>query len=75
MRARFDGPKGTVWRLSIQGFDNQRRRSPSASRCAAAEATASFVDDGDSPVQFARADQFAPTNSRQAIRIATPAST
>ena len=23
MRARFDGPKGTVWRLSIRGFDSQ----------------------------------------------------
>jgi hypothetical protein len=23
-KARFDSPKGTFWRLSIQGFDNQR---------------------------------------------------
>lgn len=54
MRARFDGPKGTVWRLSIRGFDNQQE---AISRCQALRSRGGncFVRSaaGDSPVQFA----------------------
>jgi D-alanyl-D-alanine carboxypeptidase len=54
MRARFDGPKGTVWRLSIQGFDNQRE---AIAQCQSLRGRGGncFVrsTNGDSPVQFA----------------------
>jgi Flp pilus assembly protein TadD len=54
MRARFDGPKGTVWRLSIQGFDNQAQ---AIAQCQSLRGRGGncFVrsTNGDSPVQFA----------------------
>ncbi|GAA4739263.1 hypothetical protein GCM10023264_00240 [Sphingomonas daechungensis] len=54
MVARFDGPKGTVWRLSIRGFGSQ---SEAASSCSALRGKGGtcFVRGvaGDSPVQFA----------------------
>jgi cell division septation protein DedD len=54
MRARFNGPKGTVWRLSIQGFDSQR---DAIHRCQSLRSRGGscFVrsTNGDSPVQFA----------------------
>ena len=54
MVARFDGPKGTVWRLSVRGFDNQ---SEALSRCSALRGKGGncFVRSsaGDSPVQLA----------------------
>jgi hypothetical protein len=54
MRARFDGPKGTVWRLSIQGFDSQRE---AIQKCQSLRGRGGscFVRStaGDSPVQFA----------------------
>jgi Flp pilus assembly protein TadD len=54
MRARFDGPKGTVWRLSIQGFDNQRE---AIAQCQSLRGRGGncFVrsTNGDAPVQFA----------------------
>lgn len=54
MRARFDGPKGTVWRLSIQGFDSQRE---AIAKCQSLRSRGGncFVRStaGDSPVQFA----------------------
>lgn len=54
MVARFDGPKGTVWRLSIRGFDSQ---SEALSRCSTLRGNGGscFVRStaGDSPVQFA----------------------
>lgn len=54
MRARFDGPKGTVWRLSIQGFDSQR---DAIQQCKSLRNRGGncFVRStaGDSPVQFA----------------------
>ncbi|HET6535036.1 MAG TPA: SPOR domain-containing protein, partial [Sphingomicrobium sp.] len=54
MRARFDGPKGTVWRLSIRGFGDQRE---AIARCEALQSRGGkcFVRlvAGDSPVQFA----------------------
>ncbi len=54
MRARFDGPKGTVWRLSIRGFDNQQE---AIARCQSLKSRGGscFVRStaGDSPVQFA----------------------
>ena len=54
MIARFDGPKGTVWRLSVRGFDNQHE---AIGRCQALKSRGGscFVRStaGDSPVQFA----------------------
>ena len=54
MRARFDGPKGTVWRLSIQGFDSQRA---AIEQCQSLRSRGGncFVraTNGDAPVQFA----------------------
>ena len=54
MTARFDGPKGTVWRLSIRGFDNQQE---AIARCQSLRSNGGscFVRStaGDSPVQFA----------------------
>jgi Flp pilus assembly protein TadD len=54
MRARFDGPKGTVWRLSIRGFDSQRE---AIQKCQSLRGRGGscFVrsTNGDSPVQFA----------------------
>ena len=54
MRARFDGPKGTVWRLSIRGFDSQR---DAIQKCQSLRGRGGncFVRStaGDSPVQFA----------------------
>jgi Flp pilus assembly protein TadD len=54
MRARFDGPKGTVWRLSIKGFDSQRE---AIDRCELLQRRGGscFVRSvaGDAPVQFA----------------------
>jgi thioredoxin-like negative regulator of GroEL len=54
MVARFDSPKGTVWRLSVRGFDTQ---SEALSRCSALRGKGGncFVRStaGDSPVQFA----------------------
>lgn len=52
--ARFDSPKGTVYRLSIRGFDNQQE---AISRCRSLRGKGGncFVRSvaGDSPVQFA----------------------
>jgi D-alanyl-D-alanine carboxypeptidase len=54
MRARFDGPKGTVWRLSIKGFGS---RNEAAARCELLQSRGGkcFVRTvaGDAPVQFA----------------------
>ena len=54
MIARFDGPKGTVWRLSVRGFDNQHE---AIGRCQALKSRGGscFVRStaGDSPVQLA----------------------
>ncbi len=54
MIARFDGPRGTVWRLSVRGFDNQQE---AIGRCQALKSRGGscFVRStaGDSPVQFA----------------------
>jgi Flp pilus assembly protein TadD len=54
MVARFDGPKGTVWRLSVRGFDTQ---GEALSSCSALRGKGGncFVRStaGDSPVQFA----------------------
>jgi len=54
MVARFDGPKGTVWRLSVRGFGSQ---SEALSSCSAlrGKGGSCFVRStaGDSPVQFA----------------------
>lgn len=54
MRARFDSPKGTFWRLSIQGFDS---RGEAVSRCEQLKGRGGscFVRSvaGDAPVQFA----------------------
>jgi hypothetical protein len=54
LRARFDSPKGTFWRLSIQGFDN---RGEAVSRCQLLKSRggACFVRNfaGDAPVQYA----------------------
>jgi hypothetical protein len=54
MRARFDGPKGTFWRLSIKGFAS---RGEAADRCELLQSRGGncFVRlvAGDSPVQFA----------------------
>ena len=54
MRARFDSPKGTFWRLSIQGFGSQREAQ---ARCEALRSRggACFVRAvaGDAPVRLA----------------------
>jgi Flp pilus assembly protein TadD len=54
MRARFDSPKGTFWRLSIQGFDSQHEAQ---SRCQVLRSRggACFVRGaaGDAPVRIA----------------------
>ena len=54
MRARFDGAKGTVWRLSIKGFSSQRE---AIARCELLQRRGGscFVRTaaGDSPVQLA----------------------
>lgn len=54
MRARFDSPKGTVWRLSIKGFANQHE---AVERCELLRSRGGscFVRrvQGDAPVQFA----------------------
>jgi hypothetical protein len=54
MVARFDSPRGTVWRLSIRGFDNQQE---AIARCQTLRSNGGscFVRStaGDSPVQFA----------------------
>jgi D-alanyl-D-alanine carboxypeptidase len=54
MTARFNGPRGTVWRLSIRGFDNQQE---AIARCQTlrGKGGSCFVRStaGDSPVQFA----------------------
>ena len=54
MRARFDSPKGTVWRLSIRGFDSQ---AAAIAQCQSLRGRGGncFVRStaGDSPVQFA----------------------
>ena len=54
MIARFDGPKGTVWRLSVHGFGNQQE---AIARCQSlrGKGGSCFVRSiaGDSPVQFA----------------------
>jgi len=54
MRARFDSAKGTVWRLSIEGFNSQR---DAQLRCQSLRSKGGncFVraNAGDAPVQFA----------------------
>ncbi|HEY6048861.1 MAG TPA: tetratricopeptide repeat protein [Sphingomicrobium sp.] len=54
MRARFDSPKGTYWRLSVQGFANQRE---AIARCQLLKSHGGncFVRGfaGDAPVQLA----------------------
>ena len=54
VRARFEGPKGTVWRLSIKGFDSDRE---ARSRCELLQSRGGkcFVrrTAGDSPVEMA----------------------
>ena len=54
LRARFDSPKGTFWRLSIQGFDSQHEAQ---SRCQVLRSRggACFVRGaaGDAPVRLA----------------------
>ena len=54
MIARFDGPRGTVWRLSVRGFGNQQE---AISRCQGLRNNGGscFVrsNAGDSPVRFA----------------------
>lgn len=54
MRARFDAPKGTVWRLSIKGFGSDRE---ARERCEMLQSRGGncFVrrTAGDAPVQFA----------------------
>ena len=54
LRARFDSPKGTFWRLSIQGFDSQ---SEAIARCNTLKSRGGhcFVRGlaGDAPVQIA----------------------
>lgn len=54
MRARFDGPNGTVWRLSIRGFAEER---DAIERCDLLKSRGGscFVrkSAGDAPVQFA----------------------
>jgi Flp pilus assembly protein TadD len=54
MKARFDSPKGTFWRLSVQGFDSQRE---AIARCDQLKGNGGhcFVRGlaGDAPVQIA----------------------
>lgn len=54
LRARFDSPKGTFWRLSIQGFESQRE---AIVRCEQLKSRGGhcFVRGvaGDAPVQIA----------------------
>jgi len=54
LRARFDSPKGTFWRLSVQGFANQRE---ALARCELLKSRGGscFVRGfaGDAPVQMA----------------------
>jgi len=54
LRARFDSPKGTFWRLSVQGFESER---DAVVRCRALKHSGGncFVRDfaGDAPVQIA----------------------
>jgi Flp pilus assembly protein TadD len=54
LRARFDSPKGTFWRLSVQGFDSERE---AVLRCRVLKNRGGncFVRDfaGDMPVQIA----------------------
>jgi hypothetical protein len=54
LRARFDSPNGTFWRLSIQGFDS---RSEAVARCNLLKSRGGhcFVRGiaGDAPVQIA----------------------
>ena len=54
MKARYDGPKGTVWRLSIKGFANE---SEARDRCEQLQSRGGkcFVrrTAGDAPVQMA----------------------
>jgi Flp pilus assembly protein TadD len=54
MRARFDGPQGTVWRLSVKGFASQRE---AIARCNQLRSRGGncFVRSvaGDAPVQLA----------------------
>jgi Flp pilus assembly protein TadD len=52
--ARFDSPKGTVYRLSIRGFDDQQE-AISSCRSLRGKGGSCFVRSvaGDSPVQFA----------------------
>ena len=54
MRARFDSPKGTFWRLSIQGFGSERE---AMARCQLLKSRGGncFVrtQAGDAPVQMA----------------------
>lgn len=54
MRARFDSPKGTFWRLSIKGFASQKE---AAARCSKLQSRGGscFVRSmaGDAPVQLA----------------------
>ncbi|NUT00566.1 MAG: tetratricopeptide repeat protein [Sphingomonas sp.] len=54
MIARFDGPRGTVWRLSVRGFGNQQE---AIARCQSlrGKGGSCFVrsNAGDSPVQLA----------------------
>jgi Flp pilus assembly protein TadD len=54
MVARFDGPRGTVWRLSIRGFDN-RQEAVASCQTLRGKGGSCFVRStaGDSPVQFA----------------------
>jgi Flp pilus assembly protein TadD len=54
LRARFDSPKGTFWRLSVQGFESER---DAVLRCRTLKTRGGqcFVRDfaGDAPVQIA----------------------
>ena len=54
VRARFDSPKGTFWRLSVQGFANERE---AIARCAELKGHGGhcFVrgSAGDAPMQIA----------------------
>ena len=54
LRARFDGPQGTVWRLSIKGFRSQSAAQASCSQFRS-HGGSCFVRTvaGDAPVQFA----------------------
>ena len=54
MIARFDGPRGTVWRLSVRGFGNQQEAISSCSSLRG-KGGKCFVRStaGDSPVQLA----------------------